>query len=80
MQISGISVGVVGADDAVELDGQELIVEVVREGPRPALLLTDGESTVKVTAEVGSRTEAADRLLRLAAQAMALAEELSTSG
>lgn len=81
MVITGINVAVVGAgDDVEELDAVELIAEVNREGPRPALLLTDGELTVRVSTEVGSLGQVADRLMRLAAAALAVAEELNTSG
>jgi hypothetical protein len=78
--LSGIDVAVVGADEDVDLDAQELIVEVNREAARPALLLTDGESTVRVSTEIGSVDEAVDRLMRLAATALSIAEELRSSG
>jgi hypothetical protein len=80
VQLSGINVALVGVGEDAQLDAQELIAERVGDGPRPALLLTDGETTVRVTAEVGSREQAAERLLRLAATALALAEELRPSG
>ena len=58
------------------LSAQTLQTRVDRTDVLPSLILDDGERTVEISTAIGSRTQAKDRLTRLAATALALAMEL----
>lgn len=61
------------------LCAQSLRTRVERDDAFPSLVLDDGERTVEVSTAIGPRADAAERLVRLAATALALAEELKGS-
>jgi len=65
-------------DEAPEtpLYAQTLQPRVDREDVFPSLILDDGERVVEISTAIGPRREAAERLIRLASTALALAMEL----
>lgn len=65
-------------DEAAEtpLSAQKLQPRVDHEDAFPSLILDDGERTVEISTAIGPRREAAERLVRLASTALALAMEL----
>ena len=72
---------IVTADDLdheaeTPLCAQTLQPRVDREDAFPSLILDDGERVVEISTAIGPRREAAERLIRLASTALALAMEL----
>lgn len=65
-------------DEGLEtpLCAQTLRPRVEREDAFPSLILDDGERVVEISTAIGPRREAAERLIRLASTALALAMEL----
>ena len=63
--------------DVSTLSARHLAVRVDRDQDGvPVLAMDDGESEIRIEAAIGDRDHAADRLVRLAATALAVATEL----